>query len=149
MVATPMVTMVSTYTAKKGFKFYFNGPAHPCKDCNLSSACTGNITPGRVYTVISVRDVTHPCPVHAGGVRVVEVELAELEVALESSKAFEGVYTEWKPARCDLKCPFRKLCNPLGLKEGDKIEIVGVGEEVKCLKGLKLVKCYVKPRTPQ
>ncbi|MDD2666094.1 MAG: UPF0179 family protein [Methanocellales archaeon] len=134
------VTLIGTRLAKVGIEFVFNGPTSECEGCRLKNTCM-NLDIGRRYQVVSTRDTHHECPLHDGGVYVVEVTETPTIVTIESRKALEGSKISFNPPRCDKNtCSIYDLCHPLWLRPGDKCTIHSVlGEPPEnCANGLAL-----------
>jgi len=68
-----IITMVGVKQARKGFEFLHESPSEKCEKCKYYRVCIGNLEAGRVYRIVGLREKTFPCPLHEGGVRVVEV----------------------------------------------------------------------------
>lgn len=136
-----MITLIGKSLAEEGFKFMYYGPSAECEACRFKSTCIDSLEEGRMYVIKEVKDTEHPCPIHDGGkVRVVEVENADIEVLIDSKKAFEGSMIAFDFPECDKECTMRDLCFPEGLYEGDKCKIVKtIGKPAnECIKGLEL-----------
>ena len=145
-MAKKVLTLIGVRQAKVGYKFVFERLLPECKLCDLYQVCMESLEPGRVYVVIGVRDIFHSCPIHEKGVRVVEVQEAEVEATVKSQFAVEGGIITFNPIKCEnADCPYVSLCMPIGLRPGDKCKIVRVGERIKgspC--GLSLVRVLLQ-----
>ncbi|MGD2072314.1 MAG: UPF0179 family protein [Candidatus Thorarchaeota archaeon] len=127
-----MITLVSTSIARKGYTFIHEGKIpEKCNECRFVNTCIHNLERGRRYTIIEVRDRTHPCKL-GGTVTVVEVSEPEIIMFLESRLAFEGMSVEYNP-QCE-GCPEAHDCMPEGLKPGDKVQITEILEDAPCEK---------------
>lgn len=127
-----MITLVSTTIAHKGFTFIHEGKTpKECKTCRFVKTCIHNLERGRRYTIIKVRDITHPCLL-GGTVTVVEVSEPEIIMFLESRLAFEGMSVTYNPD-CE-GCSEADTCMPAGLKPGDKVQIVEILGDAPCEK---------------
>jgi len=145
-----IVTLVGEYQARVGYRFVNVEPPKACRGCPLYQVCVGRLEPGKVYEVVRVRDRKHPCRIHEGGVRVVEVVEAPITMALPSKVALEDVVLTYDPGRCgDEGCSMRGLCYPEALRRGDKLRVVKVlGERFKCPRMGVMVKVLVKRLPP-
>lgn len=133
------ITVLGTGQAKEGFRFLFEGPPEPCRDCEFLGACLGRLEPGRIYRVTSVKRKKLPCGLHGGEARVVEVEESCVEASLESRLSMEGASISYRPIGCgEVGCELRALCSPLGLRAGDRCKILSIGERLNCPIGLEL-----------
>lgn len=142
---SPLVTAVAEGLAKEGFVFTCLGPAAECGGCRLKNACQ-NLARGRRYRLVGLRDATHPCAVSEGRIRVVEVEAADLETSVPSRLAIEGSTVKFETKDCGYTgCATFLLCNPQGVKEGEKYRVVSAGGTMECPAGLKLVRCTLGP----
>ena len=103
-----------------------------------------NLEPGRLYEVISVRDVVHECSVHENVVTVT-VREPEFEVAIKSRLAMPGSTLTWENSNCDrLLCEhYNTHCQPEYLQKGDRLHIKEKNGKIKCPKGEKLTKIEV------
>lgn len=127
------LSLVGVNQAKVGYRFVFVGIPQECKSCGLFRVCLGNLELGRVYEVVGVRSMAHDCALHEVGARVVEVRESEVEAALESRVAVEGGIVTFAPIRCvNEGCPYARLCNPVGLRYGDRCKVVKVSEKIRC-----------------
>lgn len=136
----PLVTLVGEKLAKEGKELVFYGMGKECKGCRLKSACL-NLEEGRRYRIKNVRDNKHECKIHEGGVRVVEMEKVPIPTTIARKKTVEGAMISFTPMNCkNLGCQFYKLCHPLGIENGIKGKVVGVGSEIDCPNGHELVK---------
>ncbi|MEM3525934.1 MAG: UPF0179 family protein [Candidatus Jordarchaeaceae archaeon] len=138
---TGILTLVGAKQAKKGAKFIHIGHAEACENCELYKVCIGNLEPKRVYEITDIRDVQHPCKIHEGGVRVVEVVYSSVKVALEAKQAIPGATITYSPIDCTFHdCPLIELCKPDCLFEGDKCIVEGLVEKVEeCRAGKNLM----------
>ncbi|MGQ4834541.1 MAG: UPF0179 family protein [Candidatus Asgardarchaeia archaeon] len=142
-----ITTLIGKALAKKGNKFLYVGDTMVCKNCEYYKVCQENLERKRVYEIVDVKNVEHPCNLHDGGsVVLVEVKEAEIETLIPSKKAIEGGITEFSPVDCtDINCKeYRELCQPLGLFKGDKVQIVKVLEKISCGKGKSFSKVIVR-----
>ncbi|MFZ2071947.1 MAG: UPF0179 family protein [Halobacteriota archaeon] len=137
-----VVTLIGAKQAKEGEEFIFCGAATKCDECRLKKSCA-NLEVGRRYRIEKVREeIKHDCFVHEDGVRVIEVTEPPIELAIDARHAMKGFKVVFEPVDCEKTPELFELCNPEGLKEGDRCTILNVigdvpGEGDK--KGLKLV----------
>ena len=68
----------------------------------------------------------HECPLR-GEVVVVKVKLANIKVIIPKAIAVPGAVIVFKPV-CDNS--YHPLCNPEGIKTGDRIKITGCKESI-------------------
>jgi len=137
--------LISEKCAKIGYKFVHEGGAEECKNCPLRKACIENLEEGRVYEVIGVRRKSHTCPLHGEKVVVVDVVQAAVEAAVKKRLAIEGVIISYHPIVCDEPCRFKLICQPQGLKSGDRVKIEKLLEEIDCPLNFKLLKAVLRP----
>ncbi len=138
---TGILTLVGVKQAKKGAKFVHIGHAELCEDCELYKVCIGNLEPKRIYEIIDVRNIEHPCKIHEDGVRVVEVEYSNIQAALEAKQAITGATITYSPIECDFyDCPYIDICKPSGLFEGDKCIIEEISEKIDECRGVKALR---------
>ncbi|CAD55658.1 UPF0179 family protein [Pyrococcus abyssi] len=135
-----VITLVGEKLAKPGLEFIYYGPGEPCKTCRLARVCIGNLEPGRRYKVIKVRNIEHPCPLHEGKVRVVEVVEPAIEVLMEPRYAIAGSKLTLRFVDCNDPEKL-DLVRPEGLFEGDTVKIIEILGDVECNgRKFKLVK---------
>jgi len=141
-----MITLIGEDLAEVGLSFIFEGSVKECESCRFKASCVDSLEKGRKYTITNLKDITQKCNIHNRGiVRVVEVELADID-ALIDSKVFEGSNISFEPPKCDIDCVYYNLCFPDGLKDGDKCIILkDLGKhENECAKGFNLTKVSLK-----
>lgn len=114
------LTLLPLNLAKEGYVFQYLGAAPECVTCKHYIVCQSNLESGRKYEVVRVKDVEHECPLR-GDVKVVEVKFAPIKVILPKNIAIRGALVTYRAACSSEKNP---LCEPDGLKPGDKIKIV-------------------------
>lgn len=134
------VTLIGERIARVGEAFVFVGPQPECRDCRLKTACL-QLDRGRLYRIVKTRDVHHEdeCRYHEDGVRVVEVEAAQITASLKSRLAVEGSTVEHsRPICSNLECGNFLLCHPPGLSVPTKAKILQVGEALECPLGYDL-----------
>jgi uncharacterized protein (UPF0179 family) len=101
-----------------------------------------NLDEGTLYEITALRDKHHDCNIHEGGVRVVEMKKAPLEVAIDAKQAIEGSMVDIKKDNClQLGCNFYLTCFPLEFPDRKKYKVTKVVKEVRCpdSKSLKIV----------
>ena len=136
-----MITLIGKALAEEGLEFQYRGPLMECRTCKLKNVCF-NLDEGKWYRITKIRDKEHDCKIHEGGkVVTVEVEEIPVPIIISAKNVVEGETITYKPVNCrDAKCEYYPLCHPIGLREGDKIKIVKVLENVECdKKNLKKV----------
>ncbi len=127
-----MITLVSSAIARKGYTFIHEGETpKECKECRFKPTCIDNLERGRRYTIVDARNIQHPCQL-GGTVTVVDVSEPEIVLFLDSKLAFEGMSVVYHPG-CK-GCEIADMCMPVGLKDGDKIQIGEVLSDAPCKK---------------
>ncbi len=124
-----ILTVIGVKLAKKNQKFLFTGAAPECENCNLSlkSVCLNNLEKDTMYEIIDVRKIVHPCTIHEGGVKVVEVQKAPIKAVLDARKTFEGATISYRFIDCDeATCKNYQYCKPIGIHENTKYKITQV-----------------------
>jgi uncharacterized protein (UPF0179 family) len=140
-----MITLIGTSLAVEGLEFMHQGSSSQCGSCRFKNTCIDTLEEGRIYIIKEVKDTQHPCPIHEGGkVRVVDVELADVDVLIDSKRVFEGSNIIFNPTECDFDCSMKDQCFPEGLLKKDRCKIIeNIGKPAfKCPKGLDL--CLVR-----
>jgi uncharacterized protein (UPF0179 family) len=106
--------------------------------------CHHNQVRGRRYEVLSVRDIFHPCPIFEEVV-VCDIREAEIDVAIDLSRAFDGASFAYAPPSCNEKlCENSVYCMAEGLKKGDRCTIESVRNEISCQKKGNLAVVRIK-----
>lgn len=135
-------TLVSKYVAREGYRFLFSGPTSECLNCRFRFACVNNLREGVPYEVVKVYGIVNNCPA-LGEVVTVDVKPAEVEVALDSKAAVEGVIATYTHRECGVPCQLSELCrNPL-VRSGTKVRVLSVSDRVACRVGKNLTKVLV------
>lgn len=133
-----IITLVDPERAQKGYQFVHYGSAEECEDCDFRMVCIDNLEEGRKYEVIGLKDLEHECELY-GTVRVVEVKESDHLLAVDPKYAFIGSSIHFTPVGCgNVFCENSKFCNPEGITEGDKCEIVDTFGKIECEKGYDL-----------
>ncbi|ENN96693.1 hypothetical protein J422_00941 [Methanocaldococcus villosus KIN24-T80] len=140
------ITLIGSKLANIGEEFVYLGEVEECKTCKFRKLCHNNLEVGRKYKIVSVRSAEYSCPIHEGGVKVVEVELADIILNIDAKKALEGVVLNYEPINCgNFNCKNYKFCHPEGIYEGDKFRIKNVlNEKINCENGKTLKKVIVE-----
>ncbi len=126
-----IITLVGKGLAEEGREFISGGEADPCRECEYEDVCIGNVEKGRRYRITKVRDVNHQCPVHKGGVKVVEVMEPSIKALVEPKKAMVGSKITFNTL--DSECTnYEEYLNPEGLRDGDKCKVLNHGKKVSC-----------------
>ncbi|HHE75586.1 MAG TPA: UPF0179 family protein [Candidatus Aciduliprofundum boonei] len=128
-----MITLIGQSLAKEGFEFQYRGPLLECRSCKLKNVCF-NLDEGKWYRITKVRDKEHECKIHEGGkVVTVEVEEIPVPIAISTKNVVEGETIAYKPINCkEYACEYYHFCHPLGLRDGFKIKIVKVVDNIEC-----------------
>lgn len=145
------ISLLGPLQANAGERFIFlgpnEGPGAACEPCKLKGACF-NLEPGEVYDVKAVRDKTHPCYLHEGGiVHVVEVERAAQSVIVPARGLTDGQSLVYPERECEFRgCPFWRKCVGAPLRPGYAYKVVQVGETVACPLGYALRRATLQPK---
>jgi uncharacterized protein (UPF0179 family) len=95
-----------------------------------------NVEAGRVYKIVKVRDRTLQCSQYETEMTVVEVTHAGIPTSLPAKQAIPGAIVSFKTPECKNEaCVSFELCFPVGLKDGDKCEVLEVTENLECPQG--------------
>lgn len=141
MALVTIITLIGKRQAEAGKEFVYMGRTPQCIECPLRKVCCDKLEPERVYTVISVREREHECPIHEGGVQLVEVQEAGQRITLPTHQLFEGAVFTVHVYPCDQwDCKHHAACNPVGIRDGDRcrVEKVHKRANLKCAKDRKL-----------
>ncbi|HID74039.1 MAG TPA: UPF0179 family protein [Thermoplasmata archaeon] len=131
-----LVTLVGETNAREGFEFIYVGPTPDCRNCKIKNACI-NLERGVRYRITRIRDVVHDCKLH-DRVRVVEVEPAPVDMAVESRLAVENTIITVEERRClHLGCEHHPICVPNFFHPG-RYRVVEAGDALTCHRGLDL-----------
>ncbi len=137
------ITLVGERQAVVGHEFVYRGPQPECRECRVKAACL-NQDVGRRYRIVRVREVAHPCLLNEERARVVEVEAAPPEVSLPTRGAVEGAIVGYEPLVCaNATCPNFRVCHPVGIGNGTRLQIVEAGRELECPLGYEIIQARV------
>ncbi len=137
------ITLVGERQAVSGQEFVYRGPQPECRECRVKSACL-NQDAGRRYRILRVREVAHPCLLNEERARVVEVEPAPPECSLPVRGAVEGAILAYEPLVCaNAACPNYRICHPVGIDRGTRLQILHVGTELDCPLGYEIAPARV------
>ncbi|MCD6447453.1 MAG: UPF0179 family protein [Thermoplasmata archaeon] len=135
-----LITLIGKKLAQEGNEFVYLGITQQCKNCRLKTVCS-NLQEGRTYRITKIRDKTHQCKIHDGGVIVVEVEKLPAEVNVKEKEA-EATAIEYHRIKCNnVACKEYEACVPK-IKEKE-YKIIEVKGNVECPRGFKLKKILV------
>ena len=141
------IILVNKRIAKEKYKFIYY-EAEECRKCLYKNICTGKLSQGRVYEIISLikNEKEIICPITKDKMIPVKVKLANIETSIPTKKALDNIITNWNHPLCEnTSCPFRSLCFPKGLRKGDKIKIIKVKEKIICPLNYELTHVTVQP----
>jgi uncharacterized protein (UPF0179 family) len=128
-----IVTLIGSGQAKLGTIFIHKGPGSKCLDCDYFKVCVQNVESGRVYEIVGVRNKFLPCSQYETEMRVVEVADAKIPSSLPIKQAIHDAVVVFQAPECrNEECESHELCFPLGLKAGDRCEILEVTETFQC-----------------
>lgn len=134
-----LITLVGESQARVGGRFCFMGPQIECKECRLRSVCF-NLEQGSMYEITALRDQKHDCMLTEAPAHVVEVVKIPTESAVPRKFAIDGSVITFQIPKCEqLGCDHYWNCHPAGIADGRKCSIVGVGREIPCPAGEKMV----------
>jgi len=140
-----IVTLIGSGQAKIGTVFIHKGPGSKCSECEYSKVCVHNIEPGHVYEIVGVRDKVLFCKQYETEMRVVEVVNAKVPSSLPSKQAIAGAIIVFQMPQCgNEECERYELCFPLGLRDGDRCEVVEVTETFQCPLGISRKKVFLQ-----
>ena len=139
-----IITLVPSQDAKEGYEFVHYGHAEECGDCRLFKVCIENLEAGRKYRIVSLRNYEHECKI-SGKVRVVEVEEADIRIAIDSRLAMPGAKIVVSKNSCEeIFCEYYTFCTPEGLENGDSCKIIDLLGKINCPKKKSLVLAKVR-----
>ena len=145
MSSRRIVTLVGLGQAKVGTVFFYKGPGSKCSDCEYSKVCVQNVESGRVYEIIGVRDKILSCRQYETEMRVVEVTNAKIPSSLPSKQAIPGAIVIFQAPECKNEgCESIELCFPIGLKAGDRCEVLEVTETFQCPLGASRKRVFLR-----
>jgi len=127
-----IITLIGLSQAKIGRTFLMEYKKK-CRTCKLYKVCVGNLRRGMVYKIINVRTKKHFCPVTGEYMKVVEVIELPFDFAISVRQAVEGAIVTFHKKCSKTDCDNYDICNPIGLKEGEKVKILIVKDKkLKC-----------------
>lgn len=89
---------------------------------------------------MNVRGIEHTCPL-CGSMTLVEVQESDIPYLIEPSKAFVGMSLKYH--KICTACKDTGMCQPVGLREGDRILITSIVGKKPCQKG-QMVEVRIK-----
>jgi uncharacterized protein (UPF0179 family) len=132
-----IVTLIGSGQAKVGTVFIHKGPGSGCGDCEYNRVCVQNIESGRIYEIVGVRDKYLSCKQYETEMRVVEVADAKINSCLPANQAIRGATITFRASDCKNEvCERYELCFPLGLKAGDRCDVLEATEAFECPLGV-------------
>ncbi|MGB1586009.1 MAG: UPF0179 family protein [Thermoplasmatota archaeon] len=139
-----MLGLAPDLLATPGYRFTATGgPYEECDGCPVQKLCFAPEA-GRHMEVKAVRSVVHPCNLHEGGMRVVELDEASFATTLEA-KRLRGTAATYSPPDCGHPtCPNWKLCHPVGPTRDVRYAVESVGEAVDCPMHYNLKRVHIK-----
>lgn len=136
-----LITLVDKDAAYVGYKFIFKENAE-CSQCKHFSICS-KLEEGRVYEVINIIKTKNKlyCRITNEGVQPVEVKLSTITTSIREGIPLDtDVIVHWHTLECGFDdCKYRKLCFPLGLRDGDKIKIKEIIGKIQCPQRINLL----------
>lgn len=131
-LSSKIVTLAITSQANVG-KIFSAEYNEKCKECRLYRICVANLRRGMAYKVIYVRNKKHFCPIIKDYMKVVEVIELPFDFTVSEKQAARGAIITFHK-KCDKKdCDKFDICNPSGLRKGDKVKIVEIKDiRIKC-----------------
>ncbi len=127
-----LLTVIAENLVEPDYTFVYLGPLSECKECKVKNVCFGLVR-GKRYRVVSPRKVKHACKVHEGQVQVVEVEDVPFEVCIPDKGLIEGSAVTMTQMDCKLVgCIHHRLCVPLGIDKGARLQVLALGDKVDC-----------------
>ncbi len=119
MTPNRIYTTVSSYVAKPGYSFTFQGVAEICRSCSTVKVCLSRFEEGEMYTVVEVGKNRLECKLLEEDAIVVQVKPSLRVLALSSKSAVVGTTLRVQPdsgRSCGDSC----LCFPSYVKAGRK-----------------------------
>ncbi|GCC11322.1 hypothetical protein IPdc08_01373 [archaeon] len=142
-----IITLIDEAHAKKEYKFVSYHENSECKDCSLYNVCIKNLVTGRKYIIVDVRNFEHRCKIY-GKAKVVEVEEASSEAAIQPKKAIPRASLNFEPIECtNVLCKNYITCRPEGLEKNEKVIVEEVNRKIKCPLRIELVAVTLRPKT--
>ncbi len=124
------LTTLSRANVGKIFSAEYN---EKCRKCRLYRVCIGNLRKGMAYRVIYVRNKKHFCPIIKDYMKVVEVIELPFDLTVPIKQAVNGAIITFSKKCNKIDCDNFDVCNPPGLRKGDKIKILKVRNiRIKC-----------------
>lgn len=135
----PEITLLAAAQSKPGFRFVYQGGAPVCRTCPYRHACL-TLDVGRMYSVVRVRPVQHPCALQETTANVVEVAATPRPVVVEARSAVAGSSIEVGRYSCNrIDCPNWDVCAGPSLPPRQKFRIEKVhAEPAECRIGRSL-----------
>lgn len=111
---------------------YFGG-SEECADCERRTVCHGSMCVGTSFQIVGRKGTRSYCKLREGNVESVQIRKPDTSIALDARLAKEGATFKFKRVSCATwTCPYRELCDPFSLADGDRIKIVRVERTFPC-----------------
>lgn len=143
------ITLIGSELAVEGLEFVYRGELEECEGCRMHKVCN-NLNPKKRYRIVRIRqDTVHPCNVHHGGVRAVEVIESPIVVLVDAKKAILNSEITAEPACPEIGCPNYDRCFPEGLVEKGKYVVTKISgpAQVVCGRGRSLKAVELTPKS--
>ena len=140
-------TFISADEAREDLVFYYEGKSSKCTYCDYRKVCH-NIQPKRAYRIVQVKDKTVNCKAFSKKMRLVDIRLAEIRIAIDPKMRIEGATIKFNPQICgEIQCERFDECVPSTINPMEKCKIVGSVKKFSCPKtGKSLVVVFVLPQ---
>lgn len=142
-----IITLIGTRIGKVGNEFVFKGAAKECQACKFNKTCL-SLNQGSRYKIVGIRNSNKlECSVHDFGVFAVEVIEVPIKIAVEARKGIKGSRIVYEIPPCNYQdCENYSLCIPSLIRQGDKLNIVEVENDIveSCKKGYSMKIVEVK-----
>jgi len=88
---------------------------------------------GASFQIVGRKGTKSYCKLREGNVESVQIRKPDVSIALDARVAKEGAILKFKRVSCaSWTCPYRELCDPFSLVDGDRIKIVRVERTFPC-----------------
>jgi len=130
---TRLFTLLDPNSANPGSVWLYTGESEECLNCSVRELCHGSLFPGMSFEVLEKRGAKNYCKVRDLDIETVEICRLRVKVAIDSRLAKEGAIMEYNTSNCYKEdCPFVELCEPLELRNGQKIKVIEVMKSFPC-----------------
>jgi len=140
-----LLTLLHPEAAKEGAVWTYLGEPEECSDCDRKKLCHGSLCTGASFQVVTRKGAKSYCKLREEEVESVQIRKPDSSIALDARVAKEGAIIEFARTSCGMWiCPYRELCDPLSVADGDRVKISRVERTFPCAIDSNRTLCVVR-----